>query len=256
MSLIAFSDALAFIDTAVCDRNNVAYVAGGAIRVLGAAVSTLVVDHSVFESNAVHVPADGGDVDVTLRLNTGSFEIGVAMGSHIPIWRIDDGPVYGIPWELCQYAVKLSDEAVGKGFPASFPGDLQCANVSYTGPDSSFSRVVPLSQGTHTLWTGVLAEVTPTPLSLPLYHNLQHRKCLADWRAEQWVAASVDRACRHHWATLPHPARDVSSQSCCDRSRLRLPWLLQQGATSCSRDVGLGDASPRKMQHTLGRKNF
>ena len=76
-----------------------------------------------------------------------------------PIWRIDDGPVYGIPWEQCQMASRRSNEAVTKGFTASWP-DLQCANVSYTGPDSSYSRVLSVTAGSHTLWTGILMMVS------------------------------------------------------------------------------------------------
>ena len=49
--------------------------------------------------------------------------------------------------------------AVRKGFPASFPSDLPCANVSYAGPDKTYSHVVSLAAGTHTLWTGMLMEV-------------------------------------------------------------------------------------------------
>ena len=49
--------------------------------------------------------------------------------------------------------------AVSKGFPASFPSDLACANVSYAGPDKLYNHVVSLAAGTHTLWTGMLMEV-------------------------------------------------------------------------------------------------
>ena len=82
-------------------------------------------------------------------------------GYQVPIWRIDDGPVYGIPYEQCQAAAAQSLDAVSKGLPPSWP-DLTCANVSYTGPDSTFSHVVSLAEGPHTLWTGLLVMVTPT----------------------------------------------------------------------------------------------
>ena len=65
-------------------------------------------------------------------------------------------------------------DAVRKGFPASFPSDVPCANVSYTGPDKTYNHVVSLAAGTHTLWTGMLMEVCSIPkraLSLPLASN-------------------------------------------------------------------------------------
>ena len=130
-----------------------AYIAGGAIRVLGAAVSTLLVEASIFESNAVRVPADGGDVDMTVRVNTGAFAVDDPQSGK-PIWRINNGPVYGISWEQCRTASLRSEEVAAKGFPSSWT-DLQCANVSYTGPDASYSRVVALAPGVHTLWTGI-----------------------------------------------------------------------------------------------------
>ena len=76
-------------------------------------------------------------------------------GYQVPIWRIDDGPVHGIPYEQCQAAAAQSLDAVSKDLPPSWP-DLTCANVSYTGPDSTFSHVVSLAEGPHTLWTGLL----------------------------------------------------------------------------------------------------
>ena len=54
-------------------------------------------------------------------------------------------------------------DAVRKGFPASFPSDLACANVSYAGPDKTYNHVVSLAAGTHTLWTGMLMEVRSIP---------------------------------------------------------------------------------------------
>ena len=78
---------------------------------------------------------------------------------QVPIWRIDDGAVYGIPYEQCQLASqpKTSDkwDAVHTGPQPSWP-DLQCANVSYAGPDKTYSHVVSLAEGPHTLWTGLL----------------------------------------------------------------------------------------------------
>ena len=68
--------------------------------------------------------------------------------------------MHGISWELCERAKQSSLTAVGKGFPASFPSDLSCANVSYSGPDKTYNHVVSLEAGVHTLWTGVMVETT------------------------------------------------------------------------------------------------
>ena len=140
-------------------RENVAYISGGAIAVLGTALSTFLIDDSVFDANAVRTPPNADGVQVTVRVNTGAFDIGTAEWYSVPIWRVDDGPVYGIPWEHCQSAAEYSHDAVGKGLPPSWP-DLQCANVSYTGPDASYSHVLDVAQGAHTLWTGLFIFVS------------------------------------------------------------------------------------------------
>ena len=139
-------------------RGNIAHEEGGAIKILAMASSTLRVEDSLFDSNAVRVQADGGGEQVTVRLNTGEWT-NPAAEYMVPIWRIDDGPVYGIPVELCTSALQRSQEAVARGFPPSFP-DLTCANVSYTGPYASYSRVVRLAEGAHILWTGLLIFVS------------------------------------------------------------------------------------------------
>ena len=56
--------------------------------------------------------------------------------------------------------MKYSQEAAYAG---SWP-DLQCANVSYTGPDSTYAHVLSLTEGAHTLWTGYFVAVSQTPL--------------------------------------------------------------------------------------------
>ena len=81
----------------------------------------------------------------------------------MPIWRIDDGPVHGMPWDQCLSALEYSQDAITKGLLPSWP-DLQCANVSYTGPDASYAHVLDLAQGAHTLWTGVFVFVSSTRL--------------------------------------------------------------------------------------------
>ena len=50
-------------------RENTAYSYAGAIAALGPAISTLIVEDSVFDSNAVRAPMDAGDMEVTVRLN-------------------------------------------------------------------------------------------------------------------------------------------------------------------------------------------
>ena len=147
-------------------RENTAYSYAGAVAALGPALSTLVIEDSVFDSNAVRAPTDEGGGDVTLRLNTGGFPIGAVEGYAVPIWRVDDGPVYGIPWEQCQSAAERSEEAVRKGFPASWP-NLQCANASYTGPDDTFNHVLSLTPGSHTLWTGLFVMVSHVLIASP-----------------------------------------------------------------------------------------
>eukprot|EP01045_Picozoa_sp_COSAG04_P005882 COSAG04_NODE_280_length_18201_cov_5.871119_6_plen_165_part_00 len=130
---------------------------------MGSAISTLQVAESVFDTNAVRKKSftDTNRVDLTVRLNTGGFVIPNLAQSddyQIPIWRVDDGPVYGIPWERCQGAVPYSEDAIRKGLAPSWP-NLECANVSYAGPDGTYSRVLSLTEGTHTLWTGLLVLV-------------------------------------------------------------------------------------------------
>ena len=132
---------------------------GGAIYVMGSAISTVLVAESVFDTNAVRKSISNANrVELTVRLNTGGFAIPDPQDYQVPVWRVDDGPVYGIPWERCQGAVPYSEDAVRKGLPPSWPS-LECANVSYAGPDKTYSRVLSLTEGTHTLWTGLLVMV-------------------------------------------------------------------------------------------------
>eukprot|EP01045_Picozoa_sp_COSAG04_P012063 COSAG04_NODE_797_length_10240_cov_3.294547_5_plen_357_part_00 len=51
-------------------RENTAYKGGGAIAVMGPASSTLLVDDSIFDANAVRVPMDGAGMDVTVPFRT------------------------------------------------------------------------------------------------------------------------------------------------------------------------------------------
>eukprot|EP01045_Picozoa_sp_COSAG04_P005864 COSAG04_NODE_279_length_18210_cov_5.657225_1_plen_1569_part_10 len=141
--------------------DNLAYKSGGAIFMLGSQASTLLIEESILEANAVRVPSDQGSAYVTVLLNTGSFLIDADMTGDVfvPIWRIDDGPVHGISSELCQGAAERSRTAVSRGYPASWPG-LTCANVSYFGPELPYSHTVRLTVGPHTLWTGLLVKTS------------------------------------------------------------------------------------------------
>ena len=109
----------------------------------------------VFEANAVRAVAEAEDVQVTATVYTGLWGRSDSVWLAFPIWRVDDGPVYGIPWEQCQLARAKSLTAVSRGAPATmWPEDAPCANVTYDTL-SRYSHVISLSEGTHTLWTGM-----------------------------------------------------------------------------------------------------
>ena len=63
----------------------------------GSLLSALLVEDSIFASNAVRRPHDAGGVDATVRLYTEGFTNPAASGERsepswlAPIWRIDDG---------------------------------------------------------------------------------------------------------------------------------------------------------------------
>ena len=125
----------------------------------------MTIAESVFITKALRPPPDAPRVDLTVRVNTGGFAIDPdtdltsdAVDNFLPISRIDDGPVYGISSELCRRAVQSSLTAVSRGFPASWPSALPCANVSYSGPDKPYNHIASLPVGTHTLWTGLMME--------------------------------------------------------------------------------------------------
>ena len=175
---------------------------------MGPATLVLFIAESIFEANAVRPPPGIRYVDVTVRLDTGAFviepdeELGKVNGGYggltqfVPIWRIDDGPVYGISWERCQTAKRLSMTAVSRGFPASWPGDLPCANASYSGPWSSYSHVVSLATGLHTLWTGLVVEVRYGHSRRSL-RDPQRYLLLSVGKPGRRLASGVDRARGH-----------------------------------------------------------
>eukprot|EP01045_Picozoa_sp_COSAG04_P008546 COSAG04_NODE_476_length_13722_cov_16.614707_1_plen_903_part_10 len=109
------------------------------------------------------LPSNARVTDAVVLLRTGGSIVAwnedVGWDGYGPIWRIDDGPVYGIPHEVCRVAQQHSLTAVARGFPPSFEQSLPCANVSYTDIYSAYSHVVSLTEGPHTLWTGILAYV-------------------------------------------------------------------------------------------------
>lgn len=77
-----------------------------------------------------------------------------------PIWRIDDGPVHGIGWDLCQAVMQRSQQSVQQGFPPWIPTESQlpssCANESYHVA-TTYASAEMLTPGDHTLWHGVVA---------------------------------------------------------------------------------------------------
>eukprot|EP01045_Picozoa_sp_COSAG04_P035901 COSAG04_NODE_8496_length_966_cov_1.136101_1_plen_322_part_11 len=134
---------------------------------MGLVSSRLMLDSSVLHGNAVRPPqAEENGVEVVVRLNTGTIGLGTFIDSwspdyFAPIWRVDDGPVYGISSELCEAAERTAHRP--DGVPSTWPG-LQCQNVTYHGPNHHYSHVIGVEEGLHTLWTGVYIE-SATPNS-------------------------------------------------------------------------------------------
>ena len=116
--------------------------------------------HEAAPGFAVQVAqSDKADTPATVVVFTGGLGDGaqdpVIQAYHAPIWRIDDGPVYGVPWEMCEIARQYSEGIVARGFPESWPSDLVCANETYR-TQTTYSRVEYLSSGEHTLYHGVV----------------------------------------------------------------------------------------------------
>ena len=78
-------------------------------------------------------------------------------GIKRPVWRIDDGPVHGIGWDVCQAVMERSQLSVEQGFPPWIPTESQlpssCANESYHVA-TTYSTTEMLTPGDHTLWHG------------------------------------------------------------------------------------------------------
>ena len=128
----------------------------------GSAAATLAVEDSIFQANALQIPPGTLEANVLLYTgNDGVPDIANPDGYFIPVWRVDDGPVYGLPFEMCQVARQRSLTAVQRGFEPSWPlgsAAQSCANVTHH-PLSMYSQVITLTAGPHTLWVGVAPQV-------------------------------------------------------------------------------------------------
>ena len=116
----------------------------------------LLIERSVFEMNVVRplptVPAAA--TVVTFTQDNGEE------GVRRPVWRIDDGPVHGIGWDVCQAVMERSRLSVERGFPPWIPTESQlpssCANESYRVA-TTYSTTEMLTPGDHMLWHGMAA---------------------------------------------------------------------------------------------------
>lgn len=138
-------------------RHNVATIEGGAIYYFSINLyAELLISRSVFEANAAR-PAQTNERIVSATVVTYTDVLGEEAGFK-PVWRIDDGPVYGLGWEVCQAVMSRSRWSVLNGYDASWPSQepSSCANESYHVA-STYSTVEVLAAGTHTLWHGVVA---------------------------------------------------------------------------------------------------
>lgn len=84
-------------------RNNVATLGGGAIYFGSGLNTVLLIERSIFEANAVRPPqTDEGNAPATVVVGTRDMGEGAPFR---PVWRIDDGPVHGIGWDVCQAVI-------------------------------------------------------------------------------------------------------------------------------------------------------
>ena len=132
-----------------------AVVRSGAINFAAAYNTELLIERSVFERNAVR-PLPTVPAAATVELFTQD------MGEESicrPVWRIDDGPVHGIGWDVCQAIMERSQQSVQLGFPPWIPTESQlpssCANESYH-VQTTYSTTEMLTPGDHTLWHGTV----------------------------------------------------------------------------------------------------
>ena len=116
----------------------------------------LLIERSLFEMNAVR-PLPTVLAAATVVLFTDSNGEG---SPHMNVWRIDDGPVHGIGWDVCQAVMERSQQSVQQGFAPWIPTGSQlpssCANESYHVA-TTYASAEMLTPGDHTLWHGVVA---------------------------------------------------------------------------------------------------
>ena len=116
------------------------------------------IERSVFELNAVRpLPTVTAAATVVLFTQDMGEE-----SPHKPVWRIDDGPVHGIGWDVCEAVMERSQHAVEQGFPPWIPTGSQlpssCANESYH-VGTTYSATEMLTPGDHTLWHGTVVTI-------------------------------------------------------------------------------------------------
>ena len=139
-------------------------IRSGAIYFGGALNAELLIKRSIFEMNAVRsLPT----VTAAATVVTDTQDMGEENPNR-PIWRIDDGPVHGIGWDVCQAVMERSQWSVQQGFTPWIPAGGQlpssCANQSYQVA-TTYSTTKMLRAGDHTLWHGAVitwAGVTTT----------------------------------------------------------------------------------------------
>ena len=116
----------------------------------------LLIERSVFEMNAVRpLPTVPAAATVVLFTSNMGEESDIR-----PVWRIDDGPVHGIGWDVCQAVMERSQQSVQQGFAPWIPTGSQlpssCANESYHVA-TTYASAEMLTPGDHTLWHGAVA---------------------------------------------------------------------------------------------------
>ena len=115
----------------------------------------LLIERSVFELNVVR-PLPTVPAAATVVLFTDSNGEG---HPNRNVWRIDDGPVHGIGWDVCQAVMERSQQSVQQGFAPWIPTGSQlpssCANESYKGA-TTYASAEMLTPGDHTLWHGMM----------------------------------------------------------------------------------------------------
>jgi hypothetical protein len=115
----------------------------------------LLIERSVFGMNAVRpLPTAPAAATVVIFTQDNGEE-----SPFRPVWRIDDGPVHGIGWDVCQAVMERSQQSVQQGFAPWIPTGSQlpssCANESYHVA-TTYASAEMLTPGDHTLWHGAV----------------------------------------------------------------------------------------------------